>query len=77
MSWIDSEIYNMALAEIERLRAALVRIGEQACGGTFTEHGDCPATFACSAIITELIDLGMTPKGVVPGPHEDGSECHC
>lgn len=52
--------------ELNKYKAALVSIGEQACGGAFTEHGDCPATYACSAIIAELIHLGMPPKGVEP-----------
>lgn len=36
----------------------LKAIWEQACGGLFTEHGDCPATFACSAILAEFVDAG-------------------
>ena len=46
------------------LRDALVRCGEQARDGMHHEHGDCPATFACGAIVGELCSLGMPPDGV-------------
>jgi hypothetical protein len=37
---------------------AIRSIWEQASAGVFTEHGDCPATYACSSILTELVDAG-------------------
>ncbi len=33
-------------------------IWEQASQGLFTEHVDCPATYACSAIIAALASAG-------------------
>jgi len=70
----NDHVMALAADEIEKLRTALIHIGEQACEGMFTEHGDCPATYACSAIITELIDLGMPPKGVEPVPPSETNQ---
>ena len=36
----------------------LRNIWEQASQGLFTNHGDCPATYACSAIIADLVSAG-------------------
>ena len=55
--------YRKIIEESDRLRAALVSIGEQATVGLEHGHGDCPATFACSAILIELCSLDMLPDG--------------
>jgi hypothetical protein len=64
----EKEVRRGAEARIRELEASLdgrpgtaldlKSIWEQACAGLFTEHGDCPATFACSAILAEFVDAG-------------------
>ena len=44
---------------IERMEKSLKEIREQAEAGCFVEH-DCPAMFACSAIVVELDALSST-----------------